>query len=154
MHKDLKVPCGEILEKGGEEDTLFPFSFSDFKFSLFMASSIQTPVAGFERLLSKLSPKAAQELGSGPGLTLAYALPTAVEGVVLQDTHLQVHVRPKNLRQVLRYLRDEESLQYTTLTAMNVVDRPTAELRFGVVYQLLSYTLEHRLQVICLVDDH
>ena len=29
------------------------------------------PIAGFERLLSKLSPKAAQELAGGPGLTLA-----------------------------------------------------------------------------------
>lgn len=112
------------------------------------------PIPGFDRLLSKLSPKAAQELAGGPGLTLAYALPTSVDGILLQDTHLQIHLRPSQLKVVLRYLRDEESLQYTTLTAMNVVDRPTAALRFGVVYQLLSYTLEHRLQVICLVNDH
>ena len=116
--------------------------------------AVSAPASLFDRFLAKLSPKAASELTTGPGLTLLAALPTAVDGLVVQDTHLQIHVRPSTLRQVLRYVRDEESLQYTTLTAVNVVDRPTAPLRFGVVYQLLSYTLNHRLQVICLVDDH
>ena len=108
----------------------------------------------FDHVLSQLSPTAAKELAQGPGLTLAYALPSAIEGLTLHETELQVHVRPENLRAVLRYLRDEESLQYTTLSAMNVVDRPTAPQRFAVVYQLLSYTLTHRLQVVCPVEDH
>ena len=102
---------------------------------------------------TKILSSPSQETTSTPVLDLLFCLPSVLEGVSVHQEEIQVQVKPAHLKTVLRFLKDDESLQYTTLSAINVVDRPTADSRFAVVYQLLSYTLNHRLQVICLVED-
>ena len=87
-------------------------------------------------------------------LGLSWIIPSSLEGISIADDEVQVVVLPKHLKTMLRFLKDEEAYQYTTLSGIHVVDRPTEEERFAVVYQLLSYTVSPaRIQVVCPLKD-
>jgi NADH-quinone oxidoreductase subunit C len=70
---------------------------------------------------------------------------------VLHATELvgevQLHVRREDLVQTLTALRDTPGLEYQQLMEIAGVDYPERAERFDVVYNLLSLTRNHRVQV-------
>ena len=67
-----------------------------------------------------------------------------------------MRVPAANLLDMMRFLRDDARCsfeQLCDLTCIDYLNFPKARDRFGVVYSLLSLTLEHRLWVKCFVND-
>lgn len=67
-----------------------------------------------------------------------------------------VCVPPERLREVLTFLRDDESARFeqlVDLTCVDYLDFPGAQDRFAVIYALLSLTYGHRLWVKCRVNE-
>jgi NADH-quinone oxidoreductase subunit C len=60
---------------------------------------------------------------------------------------LTVLVEPGALPEVLAFLRDDPACRFTTLIDITAVDWPTRELRFDVVYHLLSMHANQRIRV-------
>ena len=70
----------------------------------------------------------------------------------------QVYVRiePRNLFDVLRFLRDDERTRFeqlSDLTCVDYLDFPDATDRYAVIYTLLSVTHNHRFWIKCFVND-
>ena len=78
---------------------------------------------------------------------LATALPAALAGWEVHHRELSVRVRCDALPEVLRFLRDDPGCRFTVLCDICGVDYPDRPLRFEVVYNLLSMSLNHRIRV-------
>jgi NADH-quinone oxidoreductase subunit C len=69
---------------------------------------------------------------------------------------LWVRVQPENLLEVLRFLYSNPRTRFEQLcdvTCVDYLNYPDATDRFGVIYSLLSLTLNHRLWVKVFVND-
>lgn len=67
-----------------------------------------------------------------------------------------IRVPPDRLIEVMRFLRSDPRCafdQLCDLTCVDYLNFPQARDRYGVVYSLLSLSLEHRLWVKCFVND-
>ena len=85
------------------------------------------------------------------------AATTALAGNLIEAKEsvgeIQLHVRRETLVETLRALRDTPGLEYQQLMEIAGVDYPERELRFEVVYCLLSLTRNHRLHVHVHTDE-
>jgi NADH-quinone oxidoreductase subunit C len=79
------------------------------------------------------------------------AFPEAVTGVTLAFGDLAVEVLAKEVRGVMRWLRDEA--QFQQLVDIAGADYPNRPLRFDVVYHLLSMTRNLRVRVKVQTDE-
>jgi NADH-quinone oxidoreductase subunit C len=73
-----------------------------------------------------------------------------------QADQLYVRVPAKRLVEVMTFLREDLRTRFEQLCDLTCVDYlsfPEARDRFGVIYSLLSLSLEHRLWVKCFVND-
>ncbi|KQU62364.1 NADH dehydrogenase [Sphingomonas sp. Leaf339] len=66
---------------------------------------------------------------------------------------VQLYVHPDGLVEAMRALRDAPGLEYQQLMEIAGVDYPQRAERFDVVYNLLSLTRNHRLQVHVATDE-
>jgi len=78
---------------------------------------------------------------------LIAALPGAV-----RDTHALVGdatacVEPGRIVELMRFLRDDETLRFEMLADLTAVDFPHREPRFEVVYHLYSIEKKHRVRI-------
>ena len=67
-----------------------------------------------------------------------------------------IRIPPDRLIEVMTFLRDDLRTRFEQLCDLTCVDYlnfPEATERFGVIYSLLSLSLEHRLWAKCLVGD-
>ncbi len=76
----------------------------------------------------------------------------------VEDTHSfrgddTVIVARDGAKEVLRFLRDDQSLQFNLLMDLTCVDFPDRERRFEVVYHLYSIPKNHRLRVKILLKE-
>jgi NADH-quinone oxidoreductase subunit C len=81
------------------------------------------------------------------GETIATALPGAVTGHAVTFGELTVAAKASEIVNVVRFLRDDERCQFVSFTDVTAVDWPGRELRFDVVYHLLSPYRNQRLRI-------
>jgi NADH-quinone oxidoreductase subunit C len=70
-----------------------------------------------------------------------------VPDVLVARGEVTATVGPDQLLGVLAWLRDEPALQIGFLSSVTATDRPDADPRFWVVYELRSVPLRHRVRV-------
>ena len=64
------------------------------------------------------------------------------------DKYLGIFVKNKNdLFSIIKFLRDGEKLLFNQLIDITAIDYPSRELRFDIVYLLLSLTLNQRILI-------
>lgn len=64
------------------------------------------------------------------------------------DKYLGILVKNKNdLFSIIKFLRDSEKLLFNQLIDITAIDYPSRELRFDIVYLLLSLTLNQRILI-------
>ena len=80
-------------------------------------------------------------------------LSAAVIGSELHHRELSIRVEREALTNVLRFLRDDPKCRFSVLCDICGVDFPDRPLRFEVVYNLLSLSLNHRIRVKVETDD-
>jgi NADH-quinone oxidoreductase subunit C len=80
-------------------------------------------------------------------------LSAAVVGSELHHRELSIRVEREVLTDVLRFLRDDPKCRFSVLCDICGVDFPDRPLRFEVVYNLLSLSLNHRIRVKLETDD-
>jgi NADH-quinone oxidoreductase subunit C len=85
---------------------------------------------------------------------LAAALSAAVTGSEIRHRELSVRVERDALPEVLRFLRDDPKCRFTVLCDICGVDFPDRPLRFDVVYNLLSMSLNQRVRVKIETDEN
>lgn len=66
---------------------------------------------------------------------------------------LNVVVQTSAIKTVLAFLRDDPECQFTSLMDVTAVDYPAREMRFDVVYHLLSMTKNRRIRVKAVADE-
>ncbi len=81
------------------------------------------------------------------GQTIVAALPGAVLGYSVAFGQLSLDVEAQKIVDVARFLRDDPGCRFVNVTDVTAVDYPGRELRFEVVYHLLSPTLNTRVRV-------
>lgn len=73
-----------------------------------------------------------------------------------ESDQIWVRVPAERLIEVMSFLRNDDHCRFEQLCDLTCVDYlhfPGAEDRFGLIYSLLSLSLEHRLWVKCFVND-
>jgi NADH-quinone oxidoreductase subunit C len=84
---------------------------------------------------------------------ISAAFSAAVMGSALHHRELSIRVEREALTVVLRFLRDDPKCRFTVLCDICGVDFPDRPLRFEVVYNLLSLSLNQRIRVKVETDD-
>ncbi|MFZ3233917.1 MAG: NADH-quinone oxidoreductase subunit C [Stellaceae bacterium] len=85
---------------------------------------------------------------------LSAALPAAVSGTEIRHRELSLRVEHAGLADVLRFLRDDPKCRFTVLCDICGVDFPDRPLRFEVVYNLLSMSLNQRIRLKIETDEN
>jgi len=99
---------------------------------------------GAEEMEDKL-----KELGAG----LAGAHPQGIKAWHVALGELTLDIERDQIAHMLRYLRDDPACMFTCLIDICGVDYPGRDLRFDVVYHLLSPQLNHRIRLKVRTDD-
>src|SRR5919204_2571946 len=81
------------------------------------------------------------------------ALPDAITAFDIRGGELCCHVKRESLAQVLQFLRDDAKCAFTVLCDICGVDYPDRPLRFEVVYNLLSMSLNQRIRLKVETDE-
>jgi NADH-quinone oxidoreductase subunit C len=81
------------------------------------------------------------------GQTIVSALPGAAIDYNVAFSELTVAVNAGKVVDVVRFLRDDPTCRFVSLTDVTAVDYPGREKRFDVVYHLLSPTLNARIRL-------
>ncbi len=80
-----------------------------------------------------------------------------LKGLILETEILHgeliLYVKSDKIVDVLAFLQDDSQCQFKTLVDIAGVDYPQRELRFDVVYQLLSYKFNKRIRVKTATDE-
>ena len=88
------------------------------------------------------------------GKTIAAALPNAITGTAIAHHELNVTARASDIVAVMRFLRDDPRCQFVCLIDVTAVDYPSRDLRFDVVYHLLSPKQNLRIRVKVPTDEN
>ena len=84
---------------------------------------------------------------------VAAALPDAVIGSEIRYGELSLKIEREALARVLRFLRDDAKCRFTVLCDLCGVDYPDRPMRFEVVYNLLSMSLNQRIRIKLETDE-
>ena len=84
---------------------------------------------------------------------IATTLGEAVTGSELKNDELVIWAKADTLLEVLKFLRDNQNCQFRQLVELTAVDYPSRELRFELVYCLLSLTHNQRVKVKFMASD-
>ena len=96
-----------------------------------------------------MAAKSLQEIGE----QLVAALPSANVSASLARGELILHVDAAQIVAVLTYLRDDPACQFINFIDLCGVDYPARDMRFEVVYHLLSPRLNQRIRVKVAADE-
>ncbi len=81
------------------------------------------------------------------GLTIVEALPGAALEHRVSFNQLDVVVKVEKIVEIVRFLRDDPRFRFVNIVDVTAVDYPGRELRFDVVYHLLSPPLNERVRL-------
>jgi NADH-quinone oxidoreductase subunit C len=81
------------------------------------------------------------------GAKIAEALPGAIRAHNVATGELTLEAEAGEIARVLKFLRDDPDCDFKMLVDICGVDWPEREMRFDVVYHLLSLTKNHRIRV-------
>jgi NADH-quinone oxidoreductase subunit C len=81
------------------------------------------------------------------GQTVAQALSGAVVGHWIANGELTITASAREIVRVMTFLRDDERCRFVSFIDATAVDWPARELRFEVVYHLLSPVLNRRIRI-------
>ena len=87
------------------------------------------------------------------GAMIATALPGAVTGASVAFIELTVTANAADIVKVMTFLRDDPRCAYINIIDVTAIDWPARELRFDVVYHLLSPARNTRLRVKIMTDE-
>ena len=96
-----------------------------------------------------MAAKSLQEIGE----QLVAALPSANVSASLARGELTLHVDATQIVAVLTYLRDDPACQFINFIDLCGADYPARDMRFEVVYHLLSPRLNQRIRVKVAADE-
>lgn len=85
--------------------------------------------------------------------SLIKMVPKWVQYAVFQKNETLVYVYPEYLVPFLYFLRDTMNSQYKVLVDVTAIDYPNRNLRFEVVYNLLSIEYNSRIRIKTCVDE-
>lgn len=81
------------------------------------------------------------------GAHIRASMTSAIEAVTVAAGELTLLARADQITTVITFLRDDPRCRFTTLVDICGVDYPARELRFDVVYHLLSMHLNQRIRI-------
>ena len=81
------------------------------------------------------------------GETIAAGLSGAIPGYWVANGELTLTASARDIVKVMTVLRDDERFQFVSFIDITAIDWPARELRFDVVYHLLSPKLNQRVRV-------
>ena len=84
---------------------------------------------------------------------LSGALPGAVLGSEIRHHELCCKIEREAVPQVLQFLRDDPKCRFTVLVDVCGVDHPDRPMRFDIVYNLLSMSLNQRIRLKLETDE-
>lgn len=84
---------------------------------------------------------------------LIKVVPKWIQYSVFHKDETIIYVYPEYLLSLLYFLRDNMNTQYKTLMDITAVDYPNRNLRFEVVYNLLSVEYNSRIRIKTCVDE-
>jgi len=87
------------------------------------------------------------------GKTIAGALATSVTGYAVAHHELNVSVHAADIVAVMRFLRADPRCLFVNLLDVTAVDWPSRELRFDVVYHLMSPKHNLRIRIKAQTDE-
>jgi NADH-quinone oxidoreductase subunit C len=87
------------------------------------------------------------------GQTIKNALGASVSGYEVKYGELTVHAQAADIVKVATFLRDDPACQFASIIDVTAVDWPGRELRFDVVYHLLSPRMNKRVRVKIMTDE-
>jgi NADH dehydrogenase (ubiquinone) Fe-S protein 3 len=87
------------------------------------------------------------------GAYLVSCLPAHIQQYSVYKDELVLYADPKDVLQVLHFLRDHSQCQYKQISDITAVDFPTKGKRFEVVYNLLSHKHNSRIRVKTYADE-
>lgn len=87
------------------------------------------------------------------GEFIAAARSQDVSNVEVRNEELILRATPSSLLRVLAFLRDDSNCQFKVLVDVTAVDWPQRDMRFDVVYNLLSLKHNQRIRVKVAVDE-
>lgn len=87
------------------------------------------------------------------GKWIASALPSSVKGYSVAYHELTITVSARDIVSVMRFLRDNARCQFWNLIDVTALDWPSREMRFDVVYHLLSPKQNLRVRVKAETDE-
>lgn len=87
------------------------------------------------------------------GNYISQSLPEDIKSWKVEREELTIFVEPRSIVNVLSFLRDDKSCLYKQLMDVCGVDYIDRQLRFDVVYHLLSVTYNKRVRIIVCLDE-
>jgi len=78
---------------------------------------------------------------------LTKLLGKTIQKACVQNSDLELRINSNNIYPVLCFLRKHTICQFNCLSDIICYDMPGKELRFGVVYTLLSTRFNHRIRI-------
>lgn len=87
------------------------------------------------------------------GKSLIQLMPYGIDKILYRNEELILHVSPKNLLNVLYFLKNHISCQFKQLMDITGIDYPERTHRFEVVYQLLSIHYNARIRIKTFVNE-
>ena len=87
------------------------------------------------------------------GMTIANALSGSIVGHWVAHGELTVTATTRDIVKVIKFLRDDERMQFISLIDITAIDWPSRERRFDVVYHLLSPRQNRRIRVKIETDE-
>lgn len=87
-------------------------------------------------------------------LTLSRIFSDSVTNISSQGVVSRIYTKPAHLIQILLYLRYNSIARYETLCDICCVDLLKQQGRFQLVYNLLSYDAQRRIDVVTIVSEH
>jgi len=85
--------------------------------------------------------------------SLVKILPKWIQSAVVQNHETVVYVYPEYIECFLRFLRDHMNTQYKVLIDVTAIDYPSRNLRFEIVYNLLSVQFNSRIRIKTCIDE-
>ncbi len=80
-------------------------------------------------------------------------LPDTVISCHTDSNHCIFKVLPKNIIEVITFLKSKKGFSFNTLIDITAVDYPNKDKRFEVIYHLLSMTENMRCRVVYAIED-
>ncbi|ORX38905.1 hypothetical protein BD324DRAFT_617845 [Kockovaella imperatae] len=87
------------------------------------------------------------------GQYLTTCLPKYIQQFSVYKDELTIYIPPSAVVPVLTFLRDHSQCQYKAVMDITAVDYPTREMRFEIVYNLLSVAHQSRIRVKTYADE-